>query len=48
MACYVFKVRINCRIVAKKPVEEIIIIIIMAFWRLRKLTEILVGPGLMA
>jgi len=49
-------VRFNCRIVAKKTVEEIIIviiiiiiiIIIIAFWRLRKLTEILVGPGLMA
>ena len=51
MACYVFKVRINCRIVATKTVEEIIIIIIIiiiAFWLLRKLTEIPVGPGLMS
>ena len=52
MACYVFKVRINCRIVATKTVEEIIIImiiiIIMVFWLLRKLTEIPVSPGLMA
>ena len=50
MACYVFKVRFNCRIEATKTVEEIIIIIIIiiAFWRLKKLTEILVGPGLMA
>ena len=48
MACYVFKVRFNCRIVATKTVEEIIIIIIIAFWLLRKLTEIPVGPGLMS
>ena len=49
MACYVFKVRFNCRIVATKTVEEIIIIIIIiAFWLLKKLTEIPVSPGLMA
>ena len=45
MACYVFKVRFDCRIVATKTVEEIIII---AFWLLKKLTEIPVSPGLMA
>jgi len=49
MTCYVFKVRFNCRIVATKTVEEIIIIItiiIIAFWLLKKLTEIPVSPGL--
>ena len=46
MACYVFKVRFNCRIVATKTVEEIIIIAL--FWLLKKLTEIPVSPGLMA
>jgi len=46
MACSVFKVRFNCRIVATKTVEEIIIIAL--FWLLKKLTEIPVSPGLMA
>jgi len=42
MASNVFKVRINCRIVATKTVEEII----MTFWLIKKITEIPIKPGL--